>query len=424
MKKTLASVALALLTTALPAAFAQQAQGNNSLPATDPASGVTIQLKPSPSINVVINVNRSGKITTTATVQVETNAQPNPVPLRLNNTVTLKQNSGTSGTLQGSVAKPTEVAAGGRGTAVSPAPIENVKQSAEAPVIVDRNASVPASTAPANDTVILAKAVPSSAGANFAPAARSSIFDKQVRHLNPLDVIIAHNDHLYGDAGIKAPVQINGKTFTSYKRVDTASGFAGSVLLHEESGDALVMFKGMDRPGKNEGHGPLGFFLDLPHVFQAKATGTNAQYPDARALYLDVLNDPKVKRVELLGFSMGTIHSTRLALELGAVVTNGADLGIKDNIAKAARDAAEKNPAVKTFMEKTKGTKGRIVTLYTDRDVISLAGNVGPIIGEKLFMPGLAGHLPEHYACVAMQLQGKDTNCLAEPPPKSLASGP
>lgn len=109
---------------------------------------------------------------------------------------------------------------------------------------------------------------------------------------------------------------------------DPYSGFRGDVMIDRASGHAIILYKGMDVPFKNEGHGRLGFLRDAFAAAQSWFTGgVNYQTPYAEKLYLDTLKDPAVKSIQTVGFSLGTLHVNYIAAKYGVPGTVVSDLG-------------------------------------------------------------------------------------------------
>ena len=112
---------------------------------------------------------------------------------------------------------------------------------------------------------------------------------------------------------------------------DAKSGFYGDVMIDKASGHAIILFKGMDVPLRNEGNGRTGFLRDAFVAAQTWFTGANnMQTPFADKLYQDTRNNPDVKSVEVIGFSLGTLHANYIAAKYGVPTTVLADLGIGD----------------------------------------------------------------------------------------------
>lgn len=110
---------------------------------------------------------------------------------------------------------------------------------------------------------------------------------------------------------------------------DQRTGFLGDVMIDKATGHAIILYKGMDVPFRNEGNGRTGFLRDTFTAAQALATGANNwQTPFAEKLYHDTINNPDVKSVEVAGFSLGTLHANYIAAKYGVKGTVLANLGI------------------------------------------------------------------------------------------------
>lgn len=109
---------------------------------------------------------------------------------------------------------------------------------------------------------------------------------------------------------------------------DRHSGFRGDVMIDRASGHAIILYKGMDIPFKDEGRGRLGFLRGAFAAAQAWITGgINHQTPYAEKLYLDTLKHPDVRSVQTVGFSLGTLHVNYIAAKYGVPGTVVSDLG-------------------------------------------------------------------------------------------------
>lgn len=112
---------------------------------------------------------------------------------------------------------------------------------------------------------------------------------------------------------------------------DPRTGFTGDVMIDRQSGHAVILYKGMDVPFRDEGNGRMGFLRDSFTAAQAWwRGGPNWQTPLAEKVYLDTIKHPEVKSVEVVGFSLGTLHVNCMTAKYGVKGTVLSDLGITD----------------------------------------------------------------------------------------------
>lgn len=162
------------------------------------------------------------------------------------------------------------------------------------------------------------------------------MIDKNQKSLNPLNAPELYNRHYSKHQNDIVITDRNTGHMTRYELLsqtaDPKTGFQSSVMIDRATGHAVILYKGMDTPLKDEGNGRLGFLRDAFTAAQSllgfKAT---AQTPLAEKTYLDTINHPDVKTVEAVGFSLGTLHVNYMAAKHGAVGTVLSDLGIADN---------------------------------------------------------------------------------------------
>lgn len=156
---------------------------------------------------------------------------------------------------------------------------------------------------------------------------------KNTRILNPLaapDLYYEFYDH--SAAEVKVTSKETGET-TTYELVkninDPDSGFHAKIIKDPETGHHILLAKGMDMPGRDEGAGNLGFMDDIGDLKnQSLQTCISDQVMVAENAYLDLLKDPEVKSLEVIGYSVGAIPANYYASVYGAKVTNIADLGV------------------------------------------------------------------------------------------------
>lgn len=151
---------------------------------------------------------------------------------------------------------------------------------------------------------------------------------------------------------------------------DKRTGFYGDVMIDKATGHAVILFKGMDVPMKDEGNGRTGFLRDAFTAAQAFVTGAkNWQTPFAEKLYQDTINNPNVKSVEVVGFSLGTLHANYIAAKYGIKATVLADLGIAGRGLKSIfNNSAEDVAAAKLHL------KNNLTDLRMELDPVSWLG--------------------------------------------------
>lgn len=93
-----------------------------------------------------------------------------------------------------------------------------------------------------------------------------------------------------------------------------------------------MLYKGMDLPGRNEGCGRTGFIEDGRTAFQAKMGQLNQQTAPAEAAFLEIRNNPQVESMEVVGYSIGSLHMNYLAAKHDAVGTVIADMGMSNSV--------------------------------------------------------------------------------------------
>lgn len=178
------------------------------------------------------------------------------------------------------------------------------------------------------------------------------MIDKNQKNLNPLNAPELYNRHYSKHQNDIVIADRHTGRMVRYELLsrtdDPKTGFQSSVMIDRATGHAVILYKGMDTPLKDEGNGRLGFLRDVFTAAQAflgfKAT---TQTPLAEKTYLDAINNPDIKSVEAIGFSLGTLHVNYMAAKHGAVGTVLSDLGIADNTLTKLfnqKSGADQNP--------------------------------------------------------------------------------
>lgn len=189
---------------------------------------------------------------------------------------------------------------------------------------------------------------------------------------------------------------------------DHQSGFRGDVMIDRASGHAVILYKGMDVPFKNEGNGRLAFLRDAFTAAQSWFQGgINQQTPFAEQLYLKTLYHPDVKSIQTVGFSLGTLHVNYIAAKYGVQGTVASDLGIADKgLTKIF------NTSAKGILDKAKEELHKNITvLRMGFDLIPRLFGAGPSRGEVIdldegWLPDLSGlaHLANIYSIKARKI--------------------
>lgn len=155
---------------------------------------------------------------------------------------------------------------------------------------------------------------------------------KNTRHLNPLAAPALYYE-LYDNNAEKIRIE-DPKTgevqhyelVANVNNPDSSSHF--KIIKNLDTGHHILIAKGMDLPGRNEGAGRTGFTGDLYHHASAKLGGCLTDpVLDTERIYLELLRNPEVKSLETIGYSIGSIGANYLASVYGAKATNLADLG-------------------------------------------------------------------------------------------------
>lgn len=196
------------------------------------------------------------------------------------------------------------------------------------------------------------------------------------------------------------------RTYDFHKRIDDpSSSFAATVMLDKTSGHAIIMYKGMDLPGRNEGSGRTGFLKDYETARAASQGHDNAQTGAAEKVYLDTLQDPDVKSLEIVGYSIGSLHLNYMAAKYGAKGTTIADMGIPDQVLSSVYNkAAGSSQPLHSLDEMNAGMRDRVTSLKKEWDFIPASHAASPPRGQVLTLDrgnwsmflGIA-HIPQVY---------------------------
>jgi hypothetical protein len=189
------------------------------------------------------------------------------------------------------------------------------------------------------------------------------------------------------------------------------TGLRASVMLDRSTGHAIVLYKGMDMPLRDEGNGRFAFLKDAKTAIQSWMNdGENQQTKQAEQLYLDTLNNPAVKSVEVIGFSLGTLHANYVTAKYDAKSTVLADLGMsKDGLTKIFNERARNDPSLESDANFSldslqQNMSENMTVLRLKADLVPALFGEGPSRGtiidlDKGRYPDVAGmsHLSEIY---------------------------
>lgn len=159
-----------------------------------------------------------------------------------------------------------------------------------------------------------------------------NLADKNVRLLNPFAAPDLYYE-LYDNAAERVTItDPQTKETENYELVsnknnpDSSSHF--KVIRNPETGHYILIGKGMDLIGRDEGAGWLGVLEDKNQHESAENGCITDQVLDGEKAYLELLQNPAVKSIEVIGYSIGSIPANYLASVYDAKTTNIADLGV------------------------------------------------------------------------------------------------
>jgi hypothetical protein len=134
---------------------------------------------------------------------------------------------------------------------------------------------------------------------------------------------------------------------------DKSTGFDAASYINHETGHAVLVFRGSNFPSKSTGSSLGDFWKDFKAVMAANLGFGSRQQSQAEQAYLELMKNPEVKSVELVGYSLGTTFVNYLAAKYGAYGTTIADLGISENTLRATFNKAALPDAYKRLHERT-----------------------------------------------------------------------
>jgi hypothetical protein len=204
--------------------------------------------------------------------------------------------------------------------------------------------------------------------------------DKNLKLFSPLkapELYLRHFNNKEDNIVIRQTdgTETNHWRFETLREVDDPkTGFKASVVIDRDSGHAIVLYKGMDRPLKDEGAGRFSFLHDAFAAAQSMVNGgVNRQTRQAENLYRETLNHPDVKSLEVIGFSLGSLHANYVSAKYGAKGTVIADLSLPQNGLTAL------------FNERARNDPGSNLTVLRLRaDLVPTVFSMGPSRGQVI----------------------------------------
>lgn len=237
--------------------------------------------------------------------------------------------------------------------------------------------------------------------------------DKNLKLFNPLkapELYVRHFHDKERSITLRQQDESGGRTwrFETLSEIDDPkTGFKAAVVLDKASGHAIILYKGMDAPLKDEGNGRFAFLRDAFTAAQSWfRNGVNQQTRQAERLYIDTLIHPDVKSLEVIGFSLGTLHANYVTAKFGAKGTVIADLGLPENQLTALfNERARLNPGHEMTPRQMERQMNKDLTVLRLRaDLVPAFFKAGPNHGHVIDLdkgsipdlPGL-GHLAAIY---------------------------
>jgi hypothetical protein len=226
------------------------------------------------------------------------------------------------------------------------------------------------------------------------PASMALAGDKNLRRIDPFQT-----SNMYDECFDQPPhetIQVDyddgsRQTFQLLKRYnDPKTSFAAASYINPADGHAVILYKGMDFPFSDQGAGTFGFLRDFGAIAKTRLGGFPEQMKQAEQVYLETLNNPQIKSLEVAGFSMGSMFVNHLAARFGAQSTVMADLGISDSAMKRDFNArARTQPENAIFANYTLGQMSQemrrnIVSLNLDLDILPKIFAVGSRRGREI----------------------------------------
>ncbi|MGZ9109056.1 MAG: hypothetical protein ACXW4B_09575 [Micavibrio sp.] len=257
--------------------------------------------------------------------------------------------------------------------------------------------------------------------------------DKNLKLFSPLkapELYLRHFNNKEDNIVIRQTdgTETNHWRFETLREVDDPkTGFKASVVIDRDSGHAIVLYKGMDKPFKDEGAGRFSFLHDAFAAAQAMVNGgINRQTRQAEDLYREALNHPDVKSLEVIGFSLGSLHANYMSAKYGAKGTVIADLSLPQNgLTALFNERARNDPGNDLTIQQMEQNMSEDLTVLRLRaDLVPTIFGMGPSRGQVIELdegpkPNLRGLI--HLAAIYNQsargveervLNGFDNNAV------------
>jgi len=217
--------------------------------------------------------------------------------------------------------------------------------------------------------------------------------DKNLKLFSPLkapELYLRHFNNKEDNIVIRQTdgTETNRWRFETLREIDDPkTGFKASVVIDRDSGHAIVLYKGMDRPLKDEGAGRFSFLHDAFAAAQSMVNGgVNRQTRQAENLYRETLNHPDVKSLEVIGFSLGSLHANYVSAKYGAKGTVIADLSLPQNgLTKLFNERARNDPGSNLTVQQMKQRMSEDLTVLRLRaDLVPTVFSMGPSRGQVI----------------------------------------
>lgn len=259
---------------------------------------------------------------------------------------------------------------------------------------------------------------------------------KNQSKIEPLGTPDFYANHFDGRQ-MSIPIAYNNgevKLFEIMRRVDDPQTGMSAVVMHNRTdGHAVIMYKGTDLPGRDEGAGRMGFMKDIDSIMQARRGEVNQQTAPAEKVYLDTLKDPQVKSVEIIGYSIGSQHLNYMAAKHGARGTAIADMGMPTQVLTSVfnKGMADSKPAY-SLNEISQSMRERVTVLHLDKDKLPQWASAGPSLGTQIALDAGSAmdwkgllHVPQVYGINAGPLlEAKEQERQRMPVAIPTAPGP
>jgi hypothetical protein len=170
----------------------------------------------------------------------------------------------------------------------------------------------------------------------------------------------------------------SARPYSELQRIDDQkTGFNAASYINPETGHAVLVFRGTNFPLKPSGSSLSAFWKDFKAVMAENMGIPNAQLREAESTYLDLMKNPAVKSIELVGYSLGSIYVNHLSAKYGAYGTTIADLGLSSNALRATFNAQAMPGTLQRLYDRT-------VNLVLQDDLIVRLFGASPHRGRQI----------------------------------------